>query len=260
MFLYFISSQSYSQSDWVNYLLKKEKGYMSVSVDLDYNDFKPNYKNLLIVGKKYKNCLKNGFPNEDGLKELYVFSDSVAIKINRLTKNKLVGVLTYRCVGFDVYYVKDTSNIRKNISQLFSKDFSNSNTYIQIKKDNNWIYYFDNIFPENATNNFLINHQYLFDLVSKGDDLSDIRNVKHWIYFNNLKKRLQFKNQVESLKFTIDSINYKKEKKYPYELLLSRNDHINPKSISELTQILQLLAKSKNGIYDGWGTEGQIND
>lgn len=233
---------------------------MSVSVDLDYNDFKPNYKNLLIVGKEYKNCLKNGFPNEEGLKELYTFSDTVAIKINQLTKNKLVGILTYKCVGFDVYYVKDTSNIRKNISQLFSESFSNSNTYIQIKKDNNWIYYFDNIFPENATNNFLINHQYLFDLVSKGDDLSDIRNVKHWIYFNNLKKRLRFKNQAESLKFTIDSMNYKKEKKYPYELLLSRNNYIDPKSISELTQMLQLLAKSKNGIYDGWGTEVKIND
>jgi len=55
---------------------------MSISIDLDFNDYKPNYKNLLIVGTNYKKCLKNGFPDKGGLEELFSFSDSVAINLD----------------------------------------------------------------------------------------------------------------------------------------------------------------------------------
>jgi len=163
-------------------------------------------------------------------------------------------------MGFDVYYVKDTLGVRKKLHSLFDINFNSSNTYIHLKKDANWVYYYDYIFPENATNNFFINHQYLIDLISKGDDLSGIRKITHWVYFNDEKKRLHFKNQINILKFKIDSINYKKEKTYPYELQFSRNDYINPQKINELTKMIHVLMKSTNGIYDGWETKIKQNE
>ncbi len=43
----------YSQSDWVNYLVEKDRGLMSVHVDLGLNYLKPTYRNLLIVGSNW---------------------------------------------------------------------------------------------------------------------------------------------------------------------------------------------------------------
>lgn len=252
--------QSYSQTDWVNYLVKKEKGFMSVSVDLDFNDSKPNYKNLLIVGTKYKNCLKNGFPKEDGLDKLYAFSDSTEVIIEKLTKYKLVGIITYLCTGFDIYYVKDTLNIRENIDRMIASNFNHSKNYIVIEQDKKWNYYFNRLFPENVTNIDFINHEYLIGLVSQGDDLSENRKVNHWVSFKSDSERLKFTYQIKKFNFNIDSISYQKENIYPYAIKVSRKDYINPKSITHITQLFQVLIKSSHGSYEGWGTEVIIKD
>ena len=97
-------------------------------------------------------------------------------------------------------------------------------------------------------------------MVSKGDDLSGKRNVNHWLYFNSLKKRDKFIQNVKKLNFSIDSVNFKKERRFPYELQLSRNDFVDPKSISELTRILKVLINPSNAIYEGWGTELKIKN
>ncbi len=49
-----------AQDNWETYLINKEKGLMSISVNMDLNVTKPNYKNLLIVGTNTRKCFKNG--------------------------------------------------------------------------------------------------------------------------------------------------------------------------------------------------------
>lgn len=233
---------------------------MSISVDLDFVDYKPNYKNLLILATNYKNCLNNGFPKEEGLEKLYTFSDSTALVINKLTKNKLVGIITYQCIGFDVYYVKDTLNIRNELNLMFNDRFKSSKNYIIIKRDKRWSYYFNNLYPDNVSDEFFADQQFLIEMVIQGDDLTGLRKINHWAYFNSIKKRKKFIDTVVEIKFSIDSISYKKEMRYPYELQFSRNDFIYPEYISKLSRTFLFLAGSLNGVYEGWGTEIQIKD
>ena len=261
LFLLIIYSlNSFSQTDWVNYIVKKEKGLMSITIDLDYNDYKPNYKNLLIVGTNYKDCLKNGFPKKEGLNELYTFSDSIAITLNLLTKNKLVGIITYQCIGLDVYYIKDTVNIRNRFNQLFENNFNKSNNYMKIVRDKNWNYYYKNIYPINVSNDYFLDQEFLIDLANNGDNLSGTRKVDHWVYHNNIKKREKFIKNVKKLEFSIDSIHTKTGEKYPYEILISRKDSVHPESIYNLTRLVKALVYSSNGIYGGWSMESKIED
>jgi len=263
-FFFFIAN-IYSQNDWVDYVVQKDKGIMSISIDLSYKYQRSNYKNLLIVGSNYRDCLKNGFPTPKGLEKLYAFSDSTATIIDRLTKNKLVGIITYQCYGLDVYYVKDTLNIRKDLNKMFKENFSLSNNYIHIKRDPIWYYYLVNLYPESDTNDHLADHQFLNELVLKGDDLSGKRKINHWIYFKsnsfkNDNRKLKVYDKFRGLKFSIDSLNYKGAGTYPYELQVSRKDSVNPKSIAELTYMLKNLSRSLNGRYEGWRTELKIQD
>lgn len=233
---------------------------MTVTVDLDFNDFKPNYKNLLIVGANFKGCLKNGFPKEKGLKKLYTFSDSVALVLDRLTKNKLVGIITYQCVGLDVYYVKDTLNIRNAFNKLVEKHFNKSQNYLIITRDKNWDYYYKNLYPINVSNDYFLNQEYLIELANKGDALTGLRRVEHWMSFNSVKNRTKFIENVKSLNFSIDSVQTKKNNKYLYKLMISRKDSVYPEYINNLTSLLKTLTHTSKGVYGGWGIELKTED
>jgi len=253
-FLLTISSIQ-AQEDWVEYITMKDKGVMSISIDLGVDMAKPNYKNLLIIGTRYRSCLKNGFPKEEGLDKLYAYSDSTSAVINKSTKNRLVGIITYQCMGFDVYYLKDTLDIRTNLNKLIQRNFSVQDAYIEIKMDKSWNYYYGFLYPKNMSLEFLFNQEYLNDLVLQGDDLKGLRKVNHWLYFPGVKSRNAVGEGLEELNFSLESIAYKKESKIPYELKISRNDSINPDSIERLTTFLRVLCTSQKGQYDGWSTE-----
>jgi hypothetical protein len=259
IFLIFNGNLIYSQSDWVNYLVERDLGLMSVHVDLGLI-IKPYYKNLLIVGSKFEGCMANGFPNEDGLNKLYKFSDSLSQVVKKVTKSKLVGILTYQCYGFDVFYVKDTTNLREEVNRMISDNFKSSNSYITIKNDRKWNYYYEIIFPTNAPNDFFVDHEYLVEMVAQGDDLKEERLVTHWLKFRKEKKMIKFVNDVKALKFNVDSLYAGKDIRYPFEVELSRKDRVNPKSINILTKTLKVMAIKMGGQYEGWGTEVKIND
>ena len=232
---------------------------MSISVDMNLVYKKPNYKNLLIVGPNFRRkCLKNGFPNEEGLELLTTFSDSTAILVDKLTKNKLVGIVTYQCMGLDVFYVKDTLGLRKNLNELFDRNFKSITKYVIIDFDKKWNYYKNNLYPDFYSDEFFIDHQFLSDMVFEGDDLTEKRNIKHWFYFSKEKKRDELIEILKKYNYSIDSLNYKKENKYPYELQASHKDFIDPESIVKLTEALKLYTEWLKGKYDGWSIEEKI--
>ena len=257
-FFFCLSPVLLSQEQWIDFVEEKDSHMMAVSLDLQYSVQKPNYKNLVLVGTRFNPCMSNGLPLPDSLDYLYSFSDSIAAVINRSTKNKLIGILTYQCLGFDIYYVKDTVGIRDKIEKTVLDNFTDEKTYLTIKKDTNWDYYFNFLMPAGLSEDFLIDQKYLFDLVLLGDDLQGLRKVRHWIYFNKLKQRLNMSEKLESLDFSIDSIKYHRESKWPYEIQVSRMDSITPVHIYDLTTLMKILSEKYQGRYDGWGTNPRL--
>ncbi len=254
------ASNILAQEDWVEYVIIKDKGVMSVSLDLRLDLYRPKYKNLLVVGSRFNKCLKNGFPTEDSLNDIFTFSDSTSVLIDKMTPNRLAGFMTYQCMAFDIYYVKDTTGLRNEMTKLIKKKFDPRQTYILIERDKSWDYYRNFLYPRDFSSEFLIDQNYLHDLVLQGDDLKGLRKVNHWVYFKGIKNRNLFGEKLKKLKFSLDSIAYRKERGFPYELKVSRQDSIDPASIYRLTSMLRVLAFSMNGEYDGWSTEVKSND
>lgn len=264
LFLVFFCSTLHAQrhkQDWVNYVIQKEKGTMAVSSNLYYSySAKPNYKNLMLVGTSTKKCHKNGYPDYFGLAKFYAFSDSIGTKIEKVTKSRLVGVLTYQCSGFDVYYVKDTTNLRSTIKEYIDNNYVLSKNYIHIKPDKKWNYYKENLLPKDISDSFFTNHEFLTKLMKDGDDFTKSRKVSHWINFRNDKKRQEFIKKIKTIKFAVNTLSFEKENAYKYQVKISKNDIVTPEYISELTKGLSLIAKNYNGIYDGWGAEAIKED
>ncbi len=245
----------YAQDFWGNYLLKKETGLFSVLVNLDLDVAKPNYKNVLIIGTEIDSCFANGFPKVAGLQDLIEFSDATAMVLDSLTKHKLAGIITYKCSGFDVYYIKDTTDVRDRMQKLIERSFQNSKTFFFMERDKRWNYYYSNLYPAYFNDDFFVDQDYLLEMVEAGDDLTQDRDVSHWFYFNSDRRREKFKENVEKLEFKVDSLVYKKDKKYPYEIKITREESMNPASILQVTNLLRSLTLSFSGEYDGWSTE-----
>ena len=250
-----------SKEDWVTFVSKKNKGMMTVLVNLQYDYAKPNYKNVLIVGTHINNCYKNGYPKSQGLENIYSFSDSIATIISQHTKNRLAGIITYQCTGFDIYYVKDTLQIRSAIQHYFDRDYKKSKNYLVIERDKKWKYYKENLLPKNDwTDDYFMNQDLLSQLVSEGDNLALARKVSHWINFTKAKKRQQFIKKIKEFKFTIDSLSFKKETKSPFVVKISIQDNLIPSNLLKITALVKLIAKSTSGTYDGWGAEPVIEN
>lgn len=255
VFVVFIGS-SYAQDDWGNYVIEKEKGIMAITVNYKYMLSKPNYKNLVLVGKKTNKCFKNGMPNEEGLEEIYDFSDAAANEISKLSKkNRLVGILTYQCTGFDVYYVKDTINLRNKIDSVYQNNFANSKKYLVINRDKKWDYYKEVLYPKDVSEEFFMSQGLLNQLLFEGIDLTKKRKVKHYLYFKKDKNRQKFIDKIKMVNFKVDSLNFIKDKDFPFELQLSREDELYPTFMAELAKVLKLNAFSNKGLYDGWGID-----
>ena len=228
---------------------------MSISLDLSLDLTKPNYKNLLVVGGQFKSCLQNGFPTPEGLDNILNVSDSAAIIIDKITSNRLVGFITYQCMGFDVFYVKDTVGLRSELNRVLKENFAEIKPYVEIKRDKSWDYYNNYLYPRDYSAEFLIDQDYLHDLVLQGDDLKGMRKVNHWLYFKDVNKRNKLGKTLKKLNFSLDSIAYKKDNPLPYQLTISRQDSIDPMNIYKLTTMLRGLAGTMRGQYDGWSTE-----
>jgi len=247
---------SYAQDDWGNYVIEKEKGIMAITVNYKYMSAKPNYKNLVLVGKRTSKCFKNGVPNPEGLEEIYDFSDAAANEIGNLSKkNRLVGILTYQCTGFDVYYVKDTINLRNKIDSLYKKDFANAKNYLVINRDKRWEYYKEVLYPKDVSEDFFMSQDLLNQLYFEGVDLTQKTKINHYLYFKKEKNRQKFLDKIKTIDFKVDSLNFKKDKDFPYELQIHREDELYPSFMAELTKVLKSFAIRNVGYYDGWGID-----
>ncbi|PID68803.1 MAG: hypothetical protein CR989_04255 [Flavobacteriales bacterium] len=254
IFLVLSVTQVYSQDDWFSYITEKDKEFMAVTTNLRYDNAKPNYKNLLIVGKTTQKCHKNGYPTELGLEELFTFSDTTAQVLNRtVKKNRLVGVLTYQCNGFDVFYIKDTVGVRAALEKVYGNYFNNEKYYIFLKQDKRWQYYKDILFPKRFTDDFFINQELLTALFYDGYNLNDEYNLIHWFYFKKEKYRKKFLEKLKVINVTVHSLKTIEGKNHPYELQLVRKDQLQPAFIDELTRTFGIFAESYGGFYDGWG-------
>lgn len=254
LFLSFFVSNA--QDDWGNYVIEKEKGIMAVTANYKYALGKPNYRNLVLVGKTTSKCFQNGAPNTKGLEEIYDFSDAVANVITKTSKkNRLVGILTYQCTGFDVYYVKDTLNIRNKIDSLFQKDFSDKKTYLVINRDRRWTYYKDVLYPKDESEDFFMGQDLLSQLFFEGIDLTEKRKVNHYLYFKKEKNRENFLERIKEINFKVDTLQVKKDNDFPFEVQMSREHELHPTFMAELAKVLRVFAMANNGYYDGWGIE-----
>lgn len=249
-------TQKTDNSNWDAYIAIYENGEGSTTLNMDLKKDAPKAElpYILITGVTFSNCTEKGFPEKEEFNKLYGVSDEVETIISKLTKMELAGTFTYQCERLNYYYINDTTQIRSKLTALYKNKFSNYKHYINIKPDKNWEAYLNFLYPNEEIQESMSNQKVIEQLQKGGDDLTKSRQVDHWLYFSNEKNRNLFEKLITQNGFKIEIKEKIDNPDKPFKLHISRNDKVDPESISKITLELRKKAKELEGDYDGWET------
>ena len=102
----------------------------------------------------------------------------------------------------------------------------------------------------------ILNRRVVENLRSKGDILTEPREVDQYIYFKKEDKKNLFLEEAKKLKYKVTSDRTDgKDKEYPLIVRLTKKLPVTYHEVLDYTAELYDLAEQFDGLYDGWETK-----
>ena len=244
------------QPDWTFYFSNVDNHLSSISTDLNLVSIAPikDQENVIYVSIKMLSPKNNGLSDSNEAEKLWKIEDEIIANLDAYKLNyTFVGRLTSN--GFrDLYFYSENGNFEEAVVEIMTK-YPDYKFAFGIDEDKSWNGYFNFFYPNLKQYHIIQNRRIVEQLEKAGDNLTDEREVFHWIYFNNQDDLEKFVEFVEARNFKINV----KEKADPstndkYVLSISRTDKVGYTDIDEYTLKLFEKAVELNGDYDGWET------
>lgn len=241
--------------NWDFYFCNIDEKVASIFLDLGIADSAPlkEYQDLAYV----RVCMNQ--PREDGLcsdeeteplnaledqLEDRLTADDVAVYVGRSTSDG------YRDFFF---YATETKNWSSVVDAVMT-EFSSYNFEQGSRADDDWVLFFDFLFPSEMNWQVIQNRRVCENLEDKGDSLNEERQINHWAYFPDQESRKAFEEKVLDLGFKLCGHTGAEEDQHEFGIHISKLDLPSYETIDDITLPLFDLAKELGGEYDGWTT------
>ena len=199
-------------------------------------------------------------PNEFGLTNpgeaeiLYVMEDRLSEHISLNLGGLYVARNTSDRKRIFYFYCQSSAGYQGVVEEVMDSFSGHSYSCIS-SSDPEWTFYQQFLYPSPSEYQSILNRRVIEKLEQHGDNLSQAREVEHFLYFPDESSRSRFISQIHHHRFTICSQGFRQESEaHPYSLMISRVDRVDPASIDDVVLQLMRLAESCDGQYDGWGT------
>jgi regulator of RNase E activity RraB len=241
--------------EWDFYVTAVDDHPASIFVDLGLAATAPEKDRpcLLRVTVKMHVIRDDGLSDDEETETLYAIEDELFANVSRALRARYVGRLTTQGSRVYFYYGTGGDNFAGAVSRAF-KSFPNYKFLCTDEQDPDWEIYFGLLHPGALDMQSIQNRRVVERLTTSGDDLTQPRNVDHWLYFPSESSRSQFSTQVESEGFAVEPFAAEKpDAEFGFGLRLSRSDRVDLETIDALAIDLFLRAEHCGGEYDGWG-------
>jgi regulator of RNase E activity RraB len=121
-------------------------------------------------------------------------------------------------------------------------------------KDTKWEMYRDNLYPDPYGLLSIQNRHTITALLEAGDDLSLIREVEHYLFFQTKSSMERSVSQLASHGYSVKKYVTDDESDYAYGVVLIKKEAITPEIVEETTTSLYESAMQEHGVYEGWST------
>jgi regulator of RNase E activity RraB len=127
---------------------------------------------------------------------------------------------------------------------------------IELRKDSDWAFYRDFLYPRAIARQYRENRRLLEELKESGDILSAERPIYHFAAFKSDGERKTFIDDVLKHGFSLadNGLGTSDYTDRPYSVEIQRTDTTQLERIDEVTTQIISLARSHDGKYDGWET------
>jgi len=244
------------QEEWDFYFSNVNDKLGSIFIDLGLRKVAPltDQPNLVWVSLKMNN------PQEDGLSSskesgiLGNIEDALIDKIKAKHKAIYVGRLTSAGDRDLYFYFGDTSLYDNTISEVMVA-YPTYQFNFGAKEDKEWSSYLDFLYPLPQQFQSIQNRRVIDNLEKHGDQLTQAREVDHWIYFKSETDRETFLKKISNDGFSVvDQYCDEELGDMPYFLQIKRVDKVDQNSVDDYVIYLWKLAAECDGDYDGWET------
>ena len=241
-----------TSEEWNSYMETYEDGKLSktiVRMDLITDVPVSNLPYVLVTGVKYLTSKENGFPNRKTLPTLDKMSEDLITLITNELNAIHVGSYMYNKEKLEYFYVDYNEGLEEKLDNFYINNYAMYEYHINVKKDQEWEYYKDFLYPNEDTLNYSTNDEIITDDSSKKG-----KRVDHWLYFKSQEDMNACKKKLETKHFSVYSVLTQKESSLPFELHVYRKDDVDVNAFFSITSELEKLAEKYNGKYEGWET------
>jgi uncharacterized protein (TIGR01619 family) len=199
-------------------------------------------------------------PNDFGLTNLgeaeilYVMEDRLAEHLSKSLGGLYVARNTTNEQRIFYFYCQSSVDFERVVEEVM-EGFARHTYSTQTHHDPLWDFYREFLFPAPAEYQSILNRRVIEKLEQHGDDLSEAREVEHFVYFPTEVSLTKFQERVSAERFRVLSKGTRQDDpQYPYSLMIARMDRVDPASIDEVVLHLLQLTRECHGQYDGWST------
>ncbi len=243
--------------NWDFYRCHIEEDAASYFLNFALHEIAPleQFPDICSIKIRMNQSREDGLSSNKEFEELLKLEDTLIPELIQKHHVIYAGRLSHQHHRTFYLYCSASSEMPQTIASIMQQ-FPQYNYQFDIEQDTHWSIYFDTIYPDEITLQYIQNEQVVQQLQQQGDDLTLARTVEHWIYFANTEDMQHFILAVQALNFEVvyqEKIDEPTD--YPYELQIAREDNVDLDSVNVYTIELWQLAQQCHADYDGWETQ-----
>jgi hypothetical protein len=209
---------------------------------------------LLRVSIELQVQREDGLSDPDETDVLYAVEDALFDSVAKSLRARYVGRVTTQGRRDHFYYGHSAEGFSAATSEAM-RGFSNYRFKCTNEQDSAWSVYSEVLFPGDIELQSIYNRRIVDRLMEGGDDLTEPRDVDHWMYFPSEENRDQFLLQVAGNGFRSEcTLGEAPNDELRYGVHLTRKDRVDLETIDGLVIDLFLRTRNCGGSYDGWET------
>jgi uncharacterized protein (TIGR01619 family) len=240
--------------DWDFYLSTVDDHPASVFVDLKQIETAPDESRpwLLRVSVPMKSPRDDGLTDREEADLLDAIEDELFAAVARILRARYIGRITTQGAREHFYYGSSAAGFAEGVAKAMLR-FPQNEAACRDQADPQWETYSNLLFPSDLDLQSIHNRRLVNQLTENGDDLSQPRDIDHWLYFPSEESRDQFLVQIAGNGFRAESF-LDKETDVPFRfgVRLIRSDRVELETIDGIVTDLLLRAENSGGAYDGW--------
>lgn len=226
----------------------------AIALDLGAADHAPiaTHPRRLTVRLTMKQPRPDGLRSREEFDALTAIEDRIVEAIGYELEGWMVGRVVYRGnTDVHLYVPRAQAGDDERLAACLERSCADYEVVTKWSDDKPWKFYFDFLWPDRATMQTMANRRVLAQLEEAGDDVSAVRTVDHFAFFDDQAPCLRVAAALRERGFDVDPPQEREDGSW--SLQFHRDEAPGGGRIDAVTtEILELIGED-DGAYDGWG-------